>query len=146
MKIVISSQARLLNILRGVVRYRAQVAGFSESDVDCLALAIDEAATNVIRHAYGNRPDARLTLEIETYPDRIEFVLEDSGPKVRAETLRPRDLDDVRPGGLGTFFINSFMDRSCYDQDFVEGNRLRMVKYLPRKVSSSDESSNQKRG
>ncbi len=109
-------------------------------------MAIDEAAANVIRHAYADRPESKMALEIQNFPDRMEFVLEDSGPKVQAEAIRPRPLDDVRPGGLGTFFINCFMDASSYDKDYVEGNRLRMVKYLPRKVSSSDESPSQKRG
>lgn len=146
MRIVISSEPKLLHILRGVVRYRAQEMGFPDSDAECLAMAIDEAAANVIRHAYGNRRDARLALEISTYPDRIEFVLEDSGPKVGAEVLRPRPLDDVRPGGLGTLFIHRFIDGCSFDEDFAEGNRLRLVKYLPGKVSPSDESPSQKRG
>ena len=146
MKIVLSSEPKLLHILRGVVRYRSQEAGFPSSDVECLALAIDEAATNVIRHTYGNRRDARLGLEILTFPDRIEFVLEDSGPKVAAGAIQPRALDEVRPGGLGTFFIQRFMDACSYDEDFAEGNRLTMVKFLPRKISSSDEGPGPKRG
>lgn len=141
MRIVISSEPRLLQVLRGVVRCRAQEAGFPASDGDCLAMAIDEAAANVIRHAYENRPDGRLALEIETFPDRIEFVLEDHGTKVREEEIRPRPLDEVRPGGLGTYFISCFMDVSSYDADYVDGNRLRMVKYLPGKGSPSNEGS-----
>ncbi len=109
-------------------------------------MAIGEAAANVIRHTYNNRADAKLGLEIQTFPDRLEFVLEDSGPPVRPETVRPRSLDDIRPGGLGTFFISCFMDKSSYDRNCVEGNRLRMVKYLPRRASSSDESQRQERG
>lgn len=136
MRVVMTSEARLLHILRGVVRWRTREAGFPVSDAESLAMAIDEAAANVIRHTYGERADGRLALEIRTFPDRVEFVLEDWGPKVRAEQIRPRPLDDVRPGGLGTFFINSFMDTSSYDEDFAEGNRLKLVKYLPRKVAT----------
>jgi anti-sigma regulatory factor (Ser/Thr protein kinase) len=144
MRIVISSQPKLLHILRRVVKYCAEEAGFSPADVDSMTLAIDEAAANVIRHAYGNRPDAQLAVEIHTFSDRIEFVLEDSGPKVREEAIRPRSLDDIRPGGLGTHFINSFIDESSYDRNYQPGNRLKMVKFLPRKVSPSDEGSSQK--
>lgn len=146
MKLVISSNPRLLHIVRGVIRYCAQAAGFPEPDVDCLAMAIDEAAANVIRHAYDNRPDGRLSLEVLTFPDRLEFVLEDDGRKVRPEAIRPRELGDVRPGGLGTYFIRCFMDQSSYDADYAGGNRLRMVKYLPRKVAASDEGPAQERG
>lgn len=134
MRIAINSEPRLLYVLRGVVRFHAQKAGFSEPEAECLAMAIDEAAANVIRHTYGSRSDARLALAIRAFSDRLEFDLEDWGPKVCAEQIRPRPLEDLRPGGLGTYFIRCFMDSSSYDRDFAEGNRLKMVKYLPRKV------------
>jgi anti-sigma regulatory factor (Ser/Thr protein kinase) len=129
----IDSQPRLLNILRGMVKFRAQEAGLPNSDAEYLALAIDEAAANVIRHTYCSRQDARLALEVRSMPDRLEFILEDWGPKVREDLIRPRPLDELRPGGLGTFFIYSFMDECSYDPDFKEGNRLKLVKYLKRK-------------
>jgi len=135
MRIIISSDPRLLQVLRAVVRYRAQEAGFSESNAECLAMAIDEAAANVIRHTYGNRSDGPVTLEIRTFPDRIEFDLEDAGPKVRHEDIRPRPLEEVRPGGLGTYFIRCFMDSITYDESFSQGNRLKMMKSLPGKAT-----------
>jgi anti-sigma regulatory factor (Ser/Thr protein kinase) len=144
-RIIISSEARLLHILRCVVKYRAQDVGVSPSDIDCLTMAIDEAASNIIRHTYGSRPDARLTLEIRTFSDHLEFWLEDSGPKVPPEAWRPRALDDVRPGGLGTYFIKCFMDVIAYDEDFAGGNRLRMVKYFSPTGSTHNESAGQER-
>jgi anti-sigma regulatory factor (Ser/Thr protein kinase) len=143
MRIVVSSQPRLLHILRAVVTWRALGAGFPESGAERLAMAINEAAANVIRHTYGGRNDALLALEIHSYFDRLEFLLEDWGPKVRAEEIRPRALDEVRPGGLGTFFINSYVDSSSYDESFTEGNRLKMVKYLHRKAPSHESSRSQ---
>lgn len=145
MRITISSEPRLLHILRGVVRWRALEAGFQPFDAEHMALAIDEAAANVIRHAYGARPDATLALEIKSFVDRIEFALEDRGPKVKACDIQPRSLDDIRPGGLGTYFIRCFMDVASYDESFSEGNRLKLVKYLHPKGSAIDEGSSQKR-
>ena len=129
---VISSEPRLLHIMRGVVRYYARDAGFPESEVYRLVLAVDEAATNVIRHTYGSRPNGRLALEVRNLLDRLEFVLEDTGPKVRSDAIRPHALGDVRPGGLGSFFIKSFTDSSSYDEGFTEGNRLRLIKFKGR--------------
>ncbi len=129
-----SSQPRLLHILRGVVRWQAVESGFPETDAESLAMAISEAAANVIRHTYRESDNAPLALEVCRFPDRLEFLLEDWGPRVNAEQIRPRPLEEIRPGGLGTFFISSFMDASSYDQDFEGGNRLRMVKYFPRKA------------
>lgn len=136
MRIVISSEPRLLHIVRGVVRCRALEAGFTATDAEQLAMAIDEAAANVIRHAYNNRPDAKLALDIEGFPDRLEFALEDRGRKVEAEEMRPRSLEEVRPGGLGTYFIHCFVDSAVYDKSFAQGNRLKLVKYLPRRDSA----------
>jgi anti-sigma regulatory factor (Ser/Thr protein kinase) len=135
MRMVISTQPRLLHILRGAVRYYAREGGFSDSEVNALALAVDEAATNVIRHTYHNSPSSRLALEVMDYADRLEFVIEDTGPKVQPERVRPRPLSDVRPGGLGTFFIKCFTDRSSYDEAFTEGNRLRLVKFKGNRLS-----------
>jgi len=128
-RMVINTQPRLLHILRGVVRYYAHEGGFADSDVNALALAVDEAVTNVIRHTYRGSPRGKLALEVMDYADRLEFVIEDSGPKVHPERIRPRPLNEVRPGGLGTYFMKCYTDRCSYDDAFTEGNRLRLVKY-----------------
>jgi anti-sigma regulatory factor (Ser/Thr protein kinase) len=130
MRIAIASEPRLLSALRGVVEFCAQEAGFSQCDAECLTMAVDEAAANIIRHTYGGRNNGLVALEIRRLPDRLEFILEDSGPKVCEELIRPRPLEELRPGGLGTFFISCFMDECTYDPDFKEGNRLKLVKYL----------------
>jgi anti-sigma regulatory factor (Ser/Thr protein kinase) len=128
-RMVVNTQPRLLHILRGVVRYYAHESGFSDTEVNALAMAVDEAAANVIRHTYRGSPSGRMALEVMDYADRLEFVLEDSGPKVHPERVRPRPLNEVRPGGLGTFFMKCFTDRCSYDEGFTEGNRLRLVKF-----------------
>ena len=144
MRIVLDSQPRLLNILRAVVKFQAQEAGISKTDAEHVALAIDEAAANVIRHTYCGRRDGRLALEVRHLPDRLEFLLEDWGPKVREELIRPRPLEELRPGGLGTFFIYSLMDECSYDPDFEEGNRLKLVKFLSRKGACANDGSSAK--
>jgi anti-sigma regulatory factor (Ser/Thr protein kinase) len=146
MRIAIDSEPRLLSVLRGVVRFRAQEAGFSNWEAERLAMAIDEAAANIIRHTYGGRQDALLALEVRHLEDRLEFILEDWGPKVSEERIHPRSLEDIRPGGLGTFFISTFMDECTYDRDFKGGNRLKLVKYLSRKGSTYNEGSSSQSG
>ena len=138
MRVTITSEPRLLHVLRGVVRHYAERVGFEGDEADRLCLAIDEAAANIIRHTYGNRRDGRLTLEVASFPDRLEFVLEDFGPKVQPEKIHHRPLDEVRPGGLGTLFIKTFVDACSYDESCREGNRLRLVKYLTGKVPAHE--------
>ncbi len=110
-----------------------------------MAMAVDEAASNIIRHTYEDRPDGRLALEIRTFPDHFEFLLEDRGPKLPPRAWQPRALDEIRPGGLGTYFINCFMDGISYDDDFPGGNRLRLVKYFSSERLTNDESAGQER-
>ena len=92
LRIVITSEARLLHILRCAVRFCAQEAGVSASDMDCLTMAIDEAASNIIRHVYKDEPSGRLGLEIRAFPDRMEFTLEDSCPNISPQSSPPPTL------------------------------------------------------
>ena len=65
----------------------------------------------------------------EKQPDGLMLRIRDFAPNVDAARIQPRDLDDVRPGGLGTHFIRAVMD----DASFIplpdgEGNLLELVK------------------
>lgn len=89
MKIAISSDTKLLPILGGAVRWEAREHGFSEADADSLASAVDEAAGNAIRQS--SQPGIMLSLEMVAYPDRVELILEGSGPKVHlVKSLPPK--------------------------------------------------------
>jgi anti-sigma regulatory factor (Ser/Thr protein kinase) len=138
LRISITSEPRLLHVLRGVVRWVAAASGFCASDAERLAMAVDEAAANIIRHSYGHRTDNELALTAQVFPDRLELALEDQAPRVEGSKCKPRALEDLRPGGLGTYFINCFMDEVAYE-DVPKGNRLRLVKYFPRKDSPAHE-------
>jgi len=118
-----------MSILRGVVEQLATVAGFSEKDCRSITLAIDEACTNIIRHAYQSRDDGRIELLCREHDDRVEFILTDYGRPVDLARLRSRSLDEVREGGLGTHFIRAIMDVAEYGRapDGV-GNLLQMTK------------------
>ena len=103
-----------------------------------LVLAIDEACQNVIRHAYGNDPDGEITLEIRRDDENLIVLLRDFAATIDPEKVRPRDLDQLRPGGLGTHLMQEIMD----DVEFVPpsgdgGNLLRMIKKFKR--GKSDE-------
>jgi len=117
-----------MSILRGVVEQLATVAGFSEKDCRSITLAIDEACTNIIRHAYECRDDGRIELLCREHDDRVEFILTDYGRPVDLARLRSRSLDEVREGGLGTHLIAFAMDQVEYDR-VNNANQLRLVKY-----------------
>lgn len=119
----------MLQIARSVVGQAASLCGFEEDEAQFIILAVDEACANVIRHAYGGRADGQITLRCSLKEDRVEFVLLDHGRPAAADSLRPRSLDEVRPGGLGLHLIQSLMDEVHYESG-QQGNRLFLAKLL----------------
>ena len=96
-----------------------------------IVLAVDEACQNVIRHAYCGDAGGDIVLEIERRGDILIFSLRDFAPPIDPTRVKPRDLDDVRPGGLGTHFIRDVMDEADFTSPpSGDGNLLRMVKRI----------------
>jgi phosphoserine phosphatase RsbU/P len=96
-------------------------------------LAVDEACQNIIRHAYKGDPDGEVTLEIRRDGDELFVLLRDFADKVDPDKIKPRDLTELRPGGLGTHLIHEIMDRVEFAPPPGDsGNLLRMVKKLER--------------
>ena len=83
------SDARHLCALRALVRTYVGAQGFAADRTEEIVLAVDEACTNAIRHSYGGRRDGRLTLELSSRDEAVEFVLSDEGaPAPRERTTR----------------------------------------------------------
>jgi sigma-B regulation protein RsbU (phosphoserine phosphatase) len=125
------AQPRELKAMREALRDRVLASGCSEATTADIVMAIDEACQNVIRHAYGPQRAGDIVLEVDRDGDCLVFRLTDFAPRIDPERVRPRHLDDVRPGGLGTHLIREAMDSA----EFVEpppgcGNLLRMVKRI----------------
>ena len=107
-----ASRADRLRLVRSVVGEVARDSGCSEKCVRDMVIAVDEACQNVIRHAYRGAPDGEIRLEIRRESDRIAFNLVDFAEPVDEASIRPRALEDLRPGGLGTHFIHECMDEA----------------------------------
>lgn len=119
-----------LKILRPALMASATACGFSAEEAHDLVLAATEAVENIMVHAYAGRRDGEITLAMHRLQDGMMLRIRDFAPKVDTGSIRPRSLDDVRPGGLGTHFIQAVMD----DATFIplpdgEGNLLELVKY-----------------
>jgi len=80
-----------------------------ESFSDEIVLAIDEACQNVIRHAYKDK-EGDVAVKLSFRNNEFIVSIEDNGIPVIPEKIKPRDIEDIKPGGLGTFFINQIMD------------------------------------
>lgn len=137
LKMELRSNPETLCIVRNALGQLAQTLGFSETDCRAVVLAVDEALTNIIRHAYQGKPEQPIEVSfrrIQAARDGVlkpalEIVLEDQGAAVDAKKLCARALDEVRPGGLGLHFMRESMDAVEFRRRWHR-NQLRMVKLL----------------
>lgn len=121
-----------LSIMRNVAYELAKISGLTEEEAKEFRLVIDEACTNIIRHSYHYDYRRPIILNFFLCDDRIEVLIQDYGKKVNPSEIRSRDIDEIRPGGLGVYIINKLMDVMEYAPT-DEGPRLRLVKYKNRK-------------
>ena len=79
---------------------------------DELVLAIAEAAQNIVKHAYKDSPDSNelMVVQISRTNNELQIAFYDMGSPVDPKKVKHREIDNVRPGGLGTFFIQEIMD------------------------------------
>lgn len=134
-EIKILSEPKFLKIVRAAVSHVSEIMGFPQEEINNITLAVDEACSNIIKHAYAGAGGQPIRVFLQLHDDRLEVILKDAGRKVAADEIKSRELDDLRPGGLGVHLIKSVMDVVNYDSHSLKGNRLQLVKFLRRKGS-----------
>ena len=136
LKMELRSNPDMLCVVRNALSELTAKLGFSESECRAVVLAVDEALTNIIRHAYLGDPEQSIEASFHRIHvegggksgDALEIVLEDSGV-TPPEKMCGRALEDVRPGGLGLHFIRESMDTVEFSRNNGK-NQLRLVKIL----------------
>lgn len=127
----IPARSDQLGRMRAAVRGCVEACGCSELPTADIVLAVDEACQNIIRHAYKGDASGVIELTIRRDGGELIFDLVDHAPPVDPSKIKPRDLDDVRPGGLGTHFIRNVMDRAEFlPRPDGGGNLLKMVRRI----------------
>ncbi len=100
----------------------------SEKAVYDVQLAVQEAATNIIEHAYGGRTDGRVEFVFRSHGSCLEIEIGDRGRGFDFDSVPPPSLSEPHEGGYGVFLIKSLVDEVYYRSDPVAGNCLRLVK------------------
>jgi serine/threonine-protein kinase RsbW len=121
-----------LDEIRDFVAQVAREGGFNEKAVYSLQLAADEAASNIIEHAYEGVVDGSLDITCDMQGDVIVITLHDTGSsfelsKVKKPNLKA-DLSERQIGGLGVYLMRKLMDDVSYESNAVTGNLLTMTK------------------
>jgi anti-sigma regulatory factor (Ser/Thr protein kinase) len=140
---VLSDVAELPGV-RDAIRVWTRAHGWDEVQVADIVLAVDEALSNVIRHGYGGKPGHKIELNARSLRDTpdgpgIEVRIRDYGKQVPPDRIRGRDLDDIKPGGLGVHIIRSLMASAEYSQAEGGGMQLIMRKYQRSKTDPKDQ-------
>ena len=119
--------------LREVREFSREVISRSsilEESKEELVLAIGEAAQNIVKHAYKDNLDTNDKMQIKiSFKNKIlEIGFFDKGKPIIEENIKHRSLDDIKPGGLGTYFIQQIMDEVVFKEATGWHNNLVLTK------------------
>ena len=128
-KFLVPSDPRYLSVVRAAVGELGFVYGLPGEECRAVALAVDEAMSNVIRHAYRGDPERPIEMECQAKADRMEFTFLDEGEPPDPARLKACFPDEATLGGRGTHLIRLIMDDVCYER-VPRGNQLRLRKWL----------------
>ena len=134
-KVSVESDPRYLESLRVIITEATGILGLDEEVNHQIVLAVTEACANVIRHCYGGSPAERFDVTLRFGDETFEVRIDDYGEFVDPTCMKGRELEDVKPGGLGLHFINSVMDHVEYRENEAGGTTLTMVKRIERAAS-----------
>ena len=116
--LTVPSQTTFLAVVREVTKKMAEGAGFKSPAPDQLALAVDEATTNAIEHAYGGAPDKQVVLQFEDRGTDFRVEVIDTGammdPRSVPRVDLPRYVSERRKGGLGVHLMENIMDQVTF--------------------------------
>ncbi len=137
-RIHLLSRADMLKPLREFVHQLAKKQGCCEENIDSFVMAINEACMNVIQHAYKNKNNEEIIVEFYKQKNELIIKVIDFASCVDISQIKSRNLDDIRPGGLGVHIIKEAMDSVEYKHAInKKGNILEMRKQLKKCISNN---------
>jgi anti-sigma regulatory factor (Ser/Thr protein kinase) len=113
-KLEFTSHTANLALMRNFVRRFLARHPFTEKQRSLMVLGVDEACTNVIRHAYDLRDDQPIALSVEKLSTCVRMRLRDYGEQTPVHKMRGRNHHELKPGGLGLHLIRNAFDKVDY--------------------------------
>ncbi len=117
-EIKVKSRTENLSLIRDFVSSKASDAGLAKDDIENVMLAVDEACTNIIKHAYKSFPDGEIVIKLEYNSDKLLVTIIDHGSTFDPEGISDPDLQKYyrngRVGGLGMYLMKTLMDDVKY--------------------------------
>jgi serine/threonine-protein kinase RsbW len=138
----VPSRTEFLAVVRDVTRSVAEGAGFDRGAAEEISLAVDEAATNAIEHAYGGATDRTVEVRYEHRGDDLRVDVVDSGAGVDPKSMPRVDLEryatEGRRGGLGVHLMSRIMDSVTFRRS-GRRNVCCLVRHKPEEGGAEDE-------
>jgi serine/threonine-protein kinase RsbW len=133
------SHTDFLDLIRDFISKLSDYAGFGEEDVYKISLAVDEACTNVIRHAYNEEDAQRIDMDVEIQAEQFIVIVSDSGRGFDPDKIGEPDLQDYiirhKVGGFGLYLMKTLMDTVEFSIEPGVRNAVRMVKSLKKDLN-----------
>jgi anti-sigma regulatory factor (Ser/Thr protein kinase) len=121
-----------LSTIADFIAETGQNGGFDQDTIFHVQMAVDEACSNVIEHAYAGQDKGDITLNCNCQPGEWVITIYDTGhpfdPSAVPEPNLNASLDEIKTGGLGLYFMRQLMDEIEFSFNEKRGNKLRMVK------------------
>lgn len=112
--LTIPSSTSFLEDVREFISTHAEEAQFSDMTVEQLKMAVDEACTNVIEHAYAGQAEQPIEIAVSIKPDRFTIRIRDKGRTFDQQAYREPDLIEYartrKSGGFGVHIMRKLMD------------------------------------
>ncbi|HXV59356.1 MAG TPA: ATP-binding protein [Vicinamibacteria bacterium] len=133
MELRFPSESRYLHMVHELTRRLAESTGFDASEAEKIALAVDEAATNVIQHAYHGEPGHSIEVHFDPEGESLDIVIFHDGEALESLPVPDFDLEDLvakrRKGGLGLTIMREMMDKVEHAKAGAGRNMCVMVRY-----------------
>jgi serine/threonine-protein kinase RsbW len=139
-RLKIPSITENLQMIRVFVLKIAAKMGFNEETQEQIALSVDEACTNVIKHAHHHNARRLMDIKIETDANKIKITITDKGKGFDITKLQDPDIEkyikESKHGGLGIYLIKTLMDEVNYEFNPGVKNQVQLTKYLQKSITS----------
>ena len=129
-RLTIPAKAEYITLGRLALTAIARVRPLSEETLSDLKLALTEACTNSVRHAYREGRAGTVEILYQIEPDRLVVEVADDGQGFEPADLGGRGNGDLSEGGLGIAIIRAVADEVEIDERESGGSRLRFVKFF----------------
>jgi serine/threonine-protein kinase RsbW len=133
-ELVVKSTTDNLALIRDFTKSAAQKCGFTEETIDKIALAVDEACTNVIKHAYKYSPEGDIIVNININHNKMTVSITDHGTNFDPSLVPEPDVKKYyrqhKIGGLGIYLMRKLMDEVNFSSVAGSKNQVVLVKYF----------------